>query len=71
MNDYVFRYTDVMLMRAEAFIELNRLDEAEDIVNDIRSRAANSVSKHIAYAADQCEIALYPAGYFSRQGNST
>ena len=65
MNDYVFRYTDVMLMRAEALIELNRLDEAEEIVNDIRNRAANSVGKHIAYAADQCEIALYPAGYFS------
>lgn len=65
MNDYVFRYTDVMLMRAEALIELNRLDEAEEIVNDIRNRAANSVGKHIAYAADQCEISLYPAGYFS------
>lgn len=65
MNDYVFRYTDVMLMRAEALIELNCLDEAEEIVNDIRNRAANSVGKHIAYAADQCEIALYPAGYFS------
>ena len=65
MNDYVFRYTDVMLMRAEALIELNRLDEAEGIVNDIRNRAANSVGKHIAYAADQCEIALYPAGYFN------
>lgn len=65
MNDYVFRYTDVMLMRAEALLELNRLDEAEEIVNDIRNRAANSVGKHIAYAADQCEIALYPAGYFS------
>ena len=64
-NDDVFRYTDVMLMRAEALIELTRLDEAEGIVNDIRNRAANSVGKHIAYAADQCEIALYPAGYFN------
>ena len=27
MNDYVFRYTDVMLMRAEALIELNQLKE--------------------------------------------
>lgn len=65
MNDYVFRYTDVMLMRAEALIELNRLTEAEDIINAIRQRAANSIEKHIAYAADQCEIAQYPAGYFS------
>ena len=67
MNDYVFRYTDVMLMRAEALIELNRLDEAENIVNDIRNRAKQSVTKHISYAADQCEIALYPEGYFSNK----
>lgn len=65
MNDYVFRYTDVMLMRAEALIELGRLEEARSIINDIRQRAANSVDKHIAYAKDFCEIALYPASDFS------
>lgn len=64
MNDYIFRYTDVMLMRAEALVELNRLAEAGQIINDIRQRAANSVNKHIAYAAEQCEIALYPSTYF-------
>ena len=63
-NDYVLRYADVMLMRAEALVELDRLAEARAIINDIRRRAANSVSKHIAYAADQCEIALYPESYF-------
>ncbi len=60
MNDYVFRFTDVMLMRAEALIELGRLEEARTIINDIRQRAANSVDKHIAYAKDFCEIAQYP-----------
>jgi len=65
MNDYVFRYTDVMLMRAEALIELGRLGEARTIINDIRQRAANSITKHIAYAADYCEISLYPASYFA------
>ncbi|MBR4238409.1 MAG: RagB/SusD family nutrient uptake outer membrane protein [Prevotella sp.] len=65
MNDYVFRYTDVMLMRAEALIETGSLEEARTIINDIRQRAKNSVAKHIAYAADQCEINLYPASYFS------
>lgn len=65
MNDYIFRYTDVMLMRAEALVELGRLADAQSIVNDIRQRAANSVGKHIAYAADYCEISLYPMGYFS------
>lgn len=64
MNDYVFRYSDVMLMRAEALIEIGQLGEARTIINDIRQRAKNSVVKHIQYAADQCEIALYPDTYF-------
>lgn len=64
MNDYVLRYTDVMLMRAEALIELGRLQEARTIINDIRQRAKNSIKKHIEYAADQCDIALYPKSYF-------
>lgn len=67
MNDYVIRYTDVMLMRAEALVELERLTEAGQIVNDIRQRAANSINKHISYAADQCEIALYPTSYFQNK----
>lgn len=64
MNDYVIRYTDVMLMRAEALIETGSLEDARTIINDIRQRAKNSVAKHIGYAADQCEIALYPASDF-------
>ena len=64
MNDYVLRYTDVMLMRAEALIETGALEEARTIINNIRQRAKNSVAKHIAYAADQCDIALYPTSYF-------
>ena len=65
MNDYVIRYTDVMLMRAEALIETGSLEDARTIINDIRQRAKNSVAKHINYAADQCEIALYPASDFN------
>ena len=64
MNDYVLRYTDVMLMRAEALIEKGRLEDARTIVNNVRQRAKNSVAKHIQYAADQCDIALYPASDF-------
>ncbi|MDE5807816.1 MAG: RagB/SusD family nutrient uptake outer membrane protein [Muribaculaceae bacterium] len=67
MNDYVFRYTDVMLMRAEALIELDRLEEARTIINDIRQRAANSIEKHIDYAKDFCEISLYPSSYFGNK----
>ena len=65
MNDYIFRFTDVMLMRAEALIELGQLTEARQIINDIRQRAKNSVDKHIAYAASQCDIELYPDTYFA------
>ena len=65
MNDYVFRYTDVMLIRAEALIELGRLEEARTIVNDIRQRAANSIDKHIAYARNFCEISLYSSNDFN------
>ncbi|MBD5295622.1 MAG: RagB/SusD family nutrient uptake outer membrane protein [Bacteroides sp.] len=65
MNDYVFRYTDVMLMRAEALIELGRTEEARSIINEIRQRAANSIDKHIAYAKDYCEISLYSSADFS------
>ena len=64
MNDYVLRYSDIMLMRAEALIELDRLAEARTIINDIRQRAKNSVDEHIKYAKDQCDIALYPESYF-------
>lgn len=67
MNDYVIRYTDVMLDRAEALVELGRLAEARTIINQIRQRAANSVDKHIGYASSQCEIALYPESYFDTQ----
>ncbi len=70
MNDYVFRYTDVMLMRAEAMVELGQFSSAQQIVNDIRERAANSISKHISYAADQCEISLYPSSYFQTKEQS-
>lgn len=61
MNEMVLRWADVMLMRAEALIELNEnLGEARQIVNDIRARAKNSMEK-IGYAADFCDIALYPS----------
>lgn len=65
MNDYVLRYSDVMLMRAEALIELDRMGEARTIINDIRDRAANSISKHIGYASEFCQISPYPTAYFT------
>ena len=61
-NDYVLRYTDVMLMRAEALIESGDYNgEALEIINTIRDRAAKDINAKslIGYAKDQCEINKY------------
>ena len=61
-NDYVLRYTDVMLMRAEALIESGDFNgEALEIINTIRDRAAKDINAKslIGYAKDQCEISKY------------
>lgn len=58
MNHIVIRYSDVMLMRAEALIQLNdgRINEAMDLINSIRSRARQSLSM----------ISDYPQRYGAR-----
>ncbi len=61
-NDYVLRYTDIMLMRAEALIESGDYNgEALQIINTIRERAKKDISASslIGYARNQCEISLY------------
>lgn len=54
MNHIVLRYADVLLMRAEALIQLNNggLDEAVSLINTVRSRAAQSTSMISSYPAD-------------------
>lgn len=42
LNYYIIRFAEVILWRAEAAAELNKLDEAQTLVNNIRQRAANS-----------------------------
>ena len=42
MNYYIIRYAEVILWRAEAAVELNKLEEARTLVNQIRERAKNS-----------------------------
>lgn len=45
MNRIVLRYADVMLMRAEALVQLNQgIDQAIQIVNDLRNRARQSTA---------------------------
>lgn len=45
MNRIVLRYADILLMRAEALVQLNQgIPEAIEIVNSLRNRAAQSTS---------------------------
>ena len=55
MVGIVLRYADVLLMRAEALIQLNdgRIDEAVDLINQLRTRAKQSTGM----------IADYPGEY--------
>jgi hypothetical protein len=42
MNRIVFRYAEVLLNRAEAYAQLGLLEQAIQLVNQVRSRAAQS-----------------------------
>ena len=55
MNHIVLRYADVLLMRAEALIQLNdgRIAEAVSLINEVRNRAKQSTGM----------ISDYPAKY--------
>ncbi|QPL43916.1 RagB/SusD family nutrient uptake outer membrane protein [Pseudoalteromonas sp. A41-2] len=57
LNTPLIRYSDVLLWKAEALIELNRLDEALVIINRIRSRAKQSTAK--LHNASIYNIGLY------------
>ncbi len=59
-NRIVIRYADVLLMRAEALIELNRHNEALGLINEVRQRAQYSTSL-IPYAPN-LNVALYQPG---------
>ncbi|MGQ1890082.1 RagB/SusD family nutrient uptake outer membrane protein [Thermophagus sp. OGC60D27] len=67
-NRIVLRYADVLLMRAEALIELNRENEALPLINQIRERAKNSTLL-IPYATNT-EVALYEPGVNCEWTNS-
>jgi hypothetical protein len=43
-NWAIIRYADVLLMKAEALIEMNRENEAMPLINQVRQRAANSTA---------------------------
>lgn len=47
MNRIVFRYADVLLMRAEAYAQLGEADKAIACVNEVRQRAAGMANSSI------------------------
>ena len=55
MNRIVFRYADVLLMRAEALAQLGNTPEAIQLVNQVRTRAANMATSSV--------VANYPTKY--------
>lgn len=69
LNFILIRYADVMLMKAEALIEQNKnLDEARQLINDIRRKASRSVDA--AYAPVDCNpmIANYSVNEYPATG---
>ncbi len=56
MNDYVVRYSEVLLWRAEALIETGKVADGIDLINKLRERANKSVAKYINFAADKIGI---------------
>jgi tetratricopeptide (TPR) repeat protein len=47
MNRIVFRYADVLLMRAEAYAQLGKTEDAIKLVNQVRSRAKSMQSSSV------------------------
>ena len=66
MNKILIRFADVLLMRAEALIELNRESEALPLINQIRQRAQDSANGMVNYSDPDLkpvmEVALYQDG---------
>ncbi len=67
MNRIVLRYADVMLMRAEAEAQLGiHLDEAIDLVNQLRNRSAQSTGMLTGYDVQygaKMRVMPYPGTY--------
>ena len=62
MNRIVFRYADVLLMRAEAFAQLGQTDQAINLVNQLRSRAATSTQMISSYP-NSYGVKMYISNY--------
>ena len=80
INYVMIRYADVLLMAAEAEIEVGSLTRAQDLVNMVRNRAADPAGWQKTYIdndpskgfsnipAANYKVEPYPTGMFSDQG---
>lgn len=60
-NRIVLRFSDVLLMKAEALIELHRSNEALPLINQVRQRAKNSTD-YVSYISSKISIDTYKDG---------
>jgi starch-binding outer membrane protein, SusD/RagB family len=65
-NYDIIRYDDVLLMQAEAYIELGQQDKAMPLINQIRARAAASTGK--LKKADGTFASKYNVGLYTSAG---
>lgn len=68
-NTDQIRYGDLLLMKAEALIELNRMGEALTIINNIRSRAISPASTARLVFADGTPTGTWKVGLYGSLGN--
>ncbi len=69
-NNYtIIRFADVILMLAEAEAQLGNLDRAQDLVNEVRARAAKPASwvMNGAVPAANYKVGLYTAPWTSKE----
>ncbi len=68
LNFCLIRYSDIVLLYAEACVETNELEEARTWVNNIRQRAENSIDPAYAPKDISTSMADYKVGLYPAQG---
>ncbi len=68
LNFCLIRYSDIVLLYAEACVETNDLEEARTWVNNIRQRAANSIDTSYTPQDLSTVMADYAVGQYPKEG---
>jgi hypothetical protein len=71
MNRVVFRYADVLLMRAEAEAQLGNTPEAVTLINEVRQRAADMADNSIVSNYKTKYSVHYAVGKYDENGSYT